>query len=147
MANRDSFKHIRERWLPELEHFAPNTAKVLVGLKADLRTRAGDDGEGSRFVSRAEGDALAAEMGASYQEVSSLAGTGLRELEQHAISLFVARAQNARARRDHRCRHWLLRRFFGSCEGSLGLGLARSQRTGLARSQRTRQHAECPGSP
>ena len=115
LANRDSFNHVRERWLPELEHFGhAGTAKVLVGLKADLRTSAGggDDVEGS-LVSPSEADTLAAEMGVVYRETSSLAGTGLRELEQDIISLYVAQRRSARARRDNKP----LRRFFDSLMG------------------------------
>ena len=65
LANRDSFNHVREWWLPELEHFGhAGTAKVLVGLEADLRIGAGggNDVEGS-LVSPSEADTLAAEMG------------------------------------------------------------------------------------
>eukprot|EP00484_Ammonia_sp_Unknown_P026816 CAMPEP_0197040072 /NCGR_PEP_ID=MMETSP1384-20130603/16821_1 /TAXON_ID=29189 /ORGANISM="Ammonia sp." /LENGTH=189 /DNA_ID=CAMNT_0042470759 /DNA_START=31 /DNA_END=600 /DNA_ORIENTATION=- len=31
-----SFDHIREKWVPEIKHHAPNKGFVLVGLKSDL---------------------------------------------------------------------------------------------------------------
>ena len=70
LANRDSFNHVRGRWLPELEHFGhAGTAKVLVGLKADLRIGAGGGNDvESSLVSPSEADTLAAEMGVVYRE-------------------------------------------------------------------------------
>mmetsp|Transcript_88277 Transcript_88277/g.252475 ORF Transcript_88277/g.252475 Transcript_88277/m.252475 type:complete len:168 (+) Transcript_88277:921-1424(+) len=70
LANRDSFNHVRGRRLPELEHFGhAGTAKVLVGLKADLRIGAGGGNDvESSLVSPSEADTLAAEMGVVYRE-------------------------------------------------------------------------------
>ena len=35
--NPDSFENVREKWIPEVNHFCHNVPVVLVGTKKDLR--------------------------------------------------------------------------------------------------------------
>lgn len=37
VVNLNSYINIREKWSPELRHYAPEIAKILVGTKIDLR--------------------------------------------------------------------------------------------------------------
>jgi len=43
LSNRESFRNLTERWLPELEKYQPGTPVVIVGTKSDLRN---DESEG-----------------------------------------------------------------------------------------------------
>ena len=37
ISNRESFRSVTERWLPELQKYEPDTPVLIVGTKADLR--------------------------------------------------------------------------------------------------------------
>jgi len=39
LDNRASFENVRYRWLPELRRKAPGIPRILLGLKADMKTR------------------------------------------------------------------------------------------------------------
>ena len=80
-----SCENVKAKWAPELAHYAPGTPVVLVGNKVDLR----DDQDtldtmakqGLRMVSRAEGEALARDIGAvKYVECSALTQESLTEV-------------------------------------------------------------------
>ncbi|XP_071101389.1 rho-related protein racA-like [Haliotis cracherodii] len=83
IKNRDSFENIREKWYPEVQHHCPNTPKVIVGCKTDLRRGDGD----KTTVAFNEGAALASSLGMTYLETSSLAFTGVKECFERAIKL------------------------------------------------------------
>ena len=36
LSNMQSFKHLSERWRPELDHYCKDATKILVGLKSEL---------------------------------------------------------------------------------------------------------------
>jgi hypothetical protein len=76
---------VRLKWNPELKHHCPDTPRVLVGLKTDLRE---DDGvlkalqEAQQApISVAAADAFASKIGAvCYVECSALTQKGLKEV-------------------------------------------------------------------
>ena len=37
LVNPDSFENVKTKWNPEVTHHCPNTPKILVGTKLDLR--------------------------------------------------------------------------------------------------------------
>ena len=41
LTNRGTLENVKEKWLVELKHHCPNTPKVLVGTKKDLRDEQG----------------------------------------------------------------------------------------------------------
>ncbi|XP_067687391.1 rho-related protein racA-like [Haliotis asinina] len=82
IKNRTSFENIRDKWYPEVQHYCPNTPKILVGCKTDLRRGDGD----KTVVSFDEGAALAGTQ-MTYMETSSLALRGLKECIEGAIKL------------------------------------------------------------
>lgn len=77
MSDPQSLLNVRERWLPEIQKHCPEAPFWLVATKIDLR----DDAETNEklatarmaIVDRAQGEAMAAELGATgYSEISSL---------------------------------------------------------------------------
>ncbi|XP_071100779.1 rho-related protein racA-like [Haliotis cracherodii] len=81
VTNRESFENIRKKWYPEVDHFCPHTATVIVGCKTDLRKGIGD----KTAVSYREGLALAWSLGANYFETSALAMTGVEKCFEGAV--------------------------------------------------------------
>ncbi len=85
-----SFRNVSERWLPELQKYAPNAPVILVGLKADAR----EDAEvvqmlrqrGLAPVTRDEGAQLATKINAkAFVECSALTGRGIRDAFESAV--------------------------------------------------------------
>lgn len=63
LNNRKSFDNVIIQWLPEVAYHAPNTIRILVGLKCDL----------PRVISKQEAEQVAKKYGfATYVEASSL---------------------------------------------------------------------------
>lgn len=76
-----SFHNVRNKWVPEIQHYAPNAPIVLVGTKIDIR----EDKETLNFlsykklepISTEQGELLAKEIGAfKYVEISALTQKG-----------------------------------------------------------------------
>lgn len=82
IASKVSFKNIKERWISEIRHFAPNTPIILIGTMSDLRF----ENTNFQLVSKEEGVHLAREIGAiSYKECSAISHEGLKEIFDEAI--------------------------------------------------------------
>ena len=87
IGSRASFENVTERWLPELEHYAPSVPVVLVGLKSDLRQLGRDE------VTTAEAERLANRIGAvAYREASPHTTAGVKEVFDAAITEYVCPA-------------------------------------------------------
>lgn len=84
-ASPASLENIRAKWIPEIEHHAPATPKILVCTKIDLRDEVHRSGR--RIVSYSEGSQVAKEIGALYCECSAVTQTGLMNLFDNAIRL------------------------------------------------------------
>ncbi|XP_064634886.1 rho-related protein racA-like [Lineus longissimus] len=78
IASRDSFENIPSYWLPELDHFCPDTPRLLVGCKGDLRTETSP-------VSKIEAEKLARSRGMQYWECSALTREGVHHCFDKAI--------------------------------------------------------------
>lgn len=99
--NPDSLYNVKEKWLPELEHFCPNVPKILVATKKDIRRRTLaimdilNGNKAPSIVSYEEGLCTAAVIGASrFLETSALCNDGVREVfEQTARVALEARAK------------------------------------------------------
>ncbi|KAI9772143.1 MAG: Rho GTPase [Geoglossum umbratile] len=81
---RRSLSEVRDKWLPEYQHFAPTLPLVLLGLKSDLRpaTPAPDEPRKRRrsIVSYNRGLNVAKAAGAvTYAECSAQSGHGVQE--------------------------------------------------------------------
>jgi len=85
-----SFRNVKSKWSPELQHHAPGVPVVLVGTKCDLRA---DESMSRNLASRGmqmtkveEGEQIAKEIGAvKYCECSSLTQEGLKNVFDECI--------------------------------------------------------------
>jgi len=90
-----SFENVKTKWVPEIQHHAPNVPIVLVGTKSDLRK---DDGMAKQLASRNQamvtvesGHRMAKEIGAvSFLECSALTQEGLKQVFDDAIRAAMA---------------------------------------------------------
>ncbi|XP_049848414.1 rho-related protein racC-like [Schistocerca gregaria] len=86
-----SLNMIREKWYPEVKHYAPDVPVILVGTKVDLRSEEAKDGnEGGTYVTEEEGRTVKEKIGAvKYIEVSSKTGFNLDEVFQSAMGVVL----------------------------------------------------------
>lgn len=81
------------QWYPEVLHFCPTTPLILVGLKADLRSKRTCiellKTQGLTPVTPEQGQAVAQRMGASYIECSSKEMTGVDDVFELAVNTAV----------------------------------------------------------
>ncbi len=90
LTNRASFENVRTMWRPELGAIAPRAPIVLVGTKADLKSKGEAVSGKGEAVSDGEARAMASQIGAfAYEECSTLTQQGLR-------AVFDAACQAAR---------------------------------------------------
>ncbi|XP_059174198.1 rho-related protein racA-like isoform X1 [Physella acuta] len=75
MGSRESFLHLKEKWIPDFQAHGPKVPFVIVATKLDLRHGAEDTGE--NLVSYGEGHALAKSLNAPFIEISALTREGL----------------------------------------------------------------------
>lgn len=74
---------VRNKWVPEIQHYCPKATWILVGTKADLRD---SDSLNSSSISTLEGQKLADELGAAgYYECSARTGQGVKNVFDNAI--------------------------------------------------------------
>ncbi|KAI9763569.1 MAG: GTP-binding protein Rho1 [Geoglossum simile] len=99
---RQSLSEVRDKWLPEYQHFAPGLPLVLLGLKSDLRpnsTYAPDEPRKRRrsLVSYSQGLGAARAAGAvAYAECSAQSGHGVREAFDMVADVAVGWMQGER---------------------------------------------------
>lgn len=84
-----SLENIHEKWAAEVAHFCgPSVTKILVGTKSDLRAAAdtGEEAGEKTLVSREQGQAMAAKIGAyRYIECSAKYGDNVDTVFQEAL--------------------------------------------------------------
>jgi Ras-related C3 botulinum toxin substrate 1 len=85
-----SFENARAKWNPEIMHHCPETPKLLVGTKIDLRddadTIARLQDKRMAPISKDQAEAMAKEIGAvKYLECSALTQSGLKTVFDEAI--------------------------------------------------------------
>ena len=99
VADRDSFKNIKEFWIPELNDSNCNRKPfILVATKTDLRTDNRD------YVSTVEGEILAKEIGAErFMECSAFYKDSV-----HTVFHFIATASP-----QHKKKRSVIYRIFG----------------------------------
>ena len=94
LISPSSFENVKNKWYPELQHHAPNTPVIIVGLKLDLR----NDKEILEKlrekkltpITYQQGLQIAKETGASkYVECSALTQQGLKSVFDEAIKVVL----------------------------------------------------------
>jgi Ras-related C3 botulinum toxin substrate 1 len=79
--NPTSYNNVLVKWAPEVRHYCPKAAVVLVGTKTDLRDR-----PDAITVSSREGHKLKSKIKANkYIECSALTREGLRQVYEEAV--------------------------------------------------------------
>ncbi len=86
LDNTASFQNIPDKWASEVAHFCgPQITKILVGLKSDLRAQE-TEGVQSTLITQAEGQSLAAKIGAyRYIECSAKYGENVELVFTEAL--------------------------------------------------------------
>ncbi|XP_061174311.1 uncharacterized protein LOC133183367 [Saccostrea echinata] len=85
----DSFENVKQKWIPEIKQFKPDTPFFIVGTHTDLRHSVVDITDDC--ISTAKGKKCAKKWGAmKYLECSSIDGSGLDEVFQLAYSAAVS---------------------------------------------------------
>ncbi|KAF9080032.1 Rho GTPase [Mortierella sp. AD031] len=85
----DSLDNVTSKWIQEVQVHCPETPVILVGMKKDLRdnqaSSTGTEAKTTRFVTTAEAERVAAEIGArNHLECSALTGDGVDDVFEAA---------------------------------------------------------------
>jgi len=85
-----SFKHIEQKWKPELNHHSPGVPFLIVGTKADVRDDASVvaqlEAKGKPLKSREHYESESEKLGAAlYLECSAMKAQGLDEVFENAV--------------------------------------------------------------
>jgi len=82
VSNKESFKNVKSKWIPEIQHHCPDIPFILVGTKSDLR----ENNKKDEMISEDEGVAMAKDIGAViYLECSAITQEGLHAVFEKAI--------------------------------------------------------------
>ncbi|KAH9386002.1 Ras-like protein gene family, member A [Nematocida major] len=85
----ESFKNIEGRWREEVDHFCKETPRILVGLKADLRTTSSE-----KLISETRARQLAHSVSAKcYIECSAATGENVSVVFDTAINILLNRTR------------------------------------------------------
>jgi len=90
VISSSSFENVKTKWVPEIQHHAPNVPILLVGTKSDLRkddsTIKQLDSRNQKMVSLEDAQRMAKEIGAvNFLECSALTQEGLKQVFDDAI--------------------------------------------------------------
>lgn len=92
LNSKASFLNVLDRWQEEIEHFCKDTPRILVGMKADLRSK-----EDLNLVTSKRAVAMAKKIGArSYVECSARTGDNIEEVFHLAVDVLLCRKRKAR---------------------------------------------------
>jgi len=78
--SQDSYANVKNKWIPEILKFSPQTPFLVIGTKKDLRASV------KKSISESQGQQLAREVGAmAYLECSALNQGGLKQVFDIAV--------------------------------------------------------------
>eukprot|EP01083_Nonionella_stella_P233787 823361_1 len=93
VVESSSFRNLKTRWLPEVQHHSPEAMLVLVGLKCDLRD---DQHKASDAIPPQEIEDYRIASGASaYVETSALKKINVEKAFETAITAFLSPSENS----------------------------------------------------
>lgn len=85
LLSHESYDHVRDKWVPEIQHHAPKASFIIVGMKVDRR---GDPDVVS--ITQKQGQKLAIELGAAgYMECSALTQRGLNQVIEETCRVVI----------------------------------------------------------
>merc|ERR1712080_335764 len=98
-----SFENVKTKWVPEIQHHAPNVPLLLIGTKSDLRkdeqTMATLTARGAKIVAEGDATQMAKDVGAiKYLECSALTQEGLKQVFDDAIRAAITKPKKKKAR-------------------------------------------------
>jgi len=104
VISNSSFENVKTKWVPEIQHHAPNVPILLVGTKSDLRK---DDNTIKQLNSRQQSmvtvdgaQRMAKEIGAvNFLECSALTQEGLKQVFDEAIRAAMTRPTKSKKNR------------------------------------------------
>jgi Ras-related C3 botulinum toxin substrate 1 len=95
LVSRTSLENVQNSWLPELNEHCPNTPRILVGMKSDLRDSCAQRPDelklkGLEGVAPSDGDAMRKTIKAqAYIECSAITQYNLRQVFEQAIKVVL----------------------------------------------------------
>jgi GTPase SAR1 family protein len=104
-----SFENVKDKWIPELRHYCPETPIILVGTKIDMRN---DQAAVNNIFLRtrqlpktiSDGISLSNEFGATkFQECSALTQQGLSNVFAEAIRAATNKPKIKKSKKRSRC--------------------------------------------
>ncbi|CAO3628065.1 unnamed protein product [Mucor hiemalis] len=88
-----SFENVKDRWIPEMDHFLFNTPRLLVGTKGDLRSNDKRIFElntnGQKLISIEQAEELAKKIKTQYIECSAKQNSNISKVIQTAANLIA----------------------------------------------------------
>jgi len=85
LVSQPSFENVGSKWSPEINHHAPDTVRLLVGTKLDLRENQ-QTGRQYEPINYARGSQMSKDIGAAgYFECSALTQQGLKAVFDESI--------------------------------------------------------------
>ena len=106
LVNPASYEHVRDKWKPELDKFAPDVPILLVGLCREQRENFSQDAkhdDESRPISESEGKALAKSIGVrDYIECSAHENYNVKDAMDIAIFLGLEHARVHRKKKKEK---------------------------------------------
>jgi len=104
VISNSSFENVKTKWVPEIQHHAPNVPILLVGTKSDLRK---DDNTIKQLNSRQQSmvtieaaQRMAKEIGAvNFLECSALTQEGLKQVFDDAIRAAMSRPNKPKGKK------------------------------------------------
>jgi len=104
VISNSSFENVKTKWVPEIQHHAPNVPILLVGTKSDLRK---DDNTIKQLNSRQQqmvtidqAQRMAKEIGAvNFLECSALTQEGLKQVFDEAIRAAMSKPNKPKGKK------------------------------------------------
>jgi len=104
VISTSSFENVKTKWVPEIQHHAPNVPILLVGTKSDLRK---DENTKKQLASRQQNmvtleaaQRMAKEIGAvNFLECSALTQEGLKQVFDDAIRAAMSKPNKPKGKK------------------------------------------------
>ncbi|OAG30460.1 hypothetical protein NEDG_02002 [Nematocida displodere] len=95
LNSKKTFVSVGDRWKDEIEHFCKNTPKILVGMKADLRTK-----EDQNLIPTKKAIDMAKQISAKgYIECSAYTGENVEEVFDMTMDILLERKRKRKSKK------------------------------------------------